>query len=233
MKFKHFLVAAALIAAIPAFSQEKALRVITREVSEMHMKYLSSDSLEGRRTGSDGNNIAAEYISTAALKTGVRPLPGHDGLRQTLEYLRITPVPGGSEIMVKDTTGNILHRSAVMPLMPPNDNVSLTGEVVFGGYGYMSGEDKYNDFAGISVNDRIVIIMTRIPELHGSGMPSWGTNISEMTEVRKLPMIMLQKARAVFFVADPALGSDISANLLPMGSSYQLVPLFKTQLFNF
>ncbi len=135
--------------------------------------------------------------------------------------------------MVKDTTGNILHRSAVMPLMPPNDNVSLTGEVVFGGYGYMSGEDKYNDFAGISVNDRIVIIMTRIPELHGSGMPSWGTNISEMTEVRKLPMIMLQKARAVFFVADPALGSDISANLLPMGSSYQLVPLFKTQLFNF
>ena len=52
-----------------------------------------------------------------------------------------------------------------MPLMPPNDNVSLSGEMVFGGYGYMNSEEKYNDFAGISVNDRIVIIMTRSPEL--------------------------------------------------------------------
>ncbi|MFN2336210.1 MAG: M20/M25/M40 family metallo-hydrolase [Bacteroidales bacterium] len=233
MKFKPLFVAAALIAAIPAFSQEKALRVITREVSEMHMKYLSSDSLEGRRTGSVGNNAAADYISAAALKTGLSPLPGHDGLRQTLDYLRITPVPGGSEIIVKDTTGNILHRSEVMPLMPPNDNVSLSGEVVFGGYGYLNSEDKYNDFAGISVNDRIVIIMTRVPQLRGSGMPDQETDISEMTEVRKLPMIMLQKAKAVFFVADPALGSDLSADLLSMGGSYQLVPLFRTQLFNF
>ena len=54
-----------------------------------------------------------------------------------------------------------------------------------------------------------------------------------MMEVRKLPMIMLQKAKAVFFVADPALGTDISADLLSMGSSYQLIPLFKKQIFNF
>jgi len=33
MNFKPVFVAAALIAAIPAYSQEKALRVITREVS--------------------------------------------------------------------------------------------------------------------------------------------------------------------------------------------------------
>jgi hypothetical protein len=233
MNFKPVFVAAALIAAIPAYSQEKALQVITREVSMMHMKYLSSDSLEGRRTGSEGNNAAADYISSAALKTGVSPLPGHDGLRQTLEYIRITPVPGSSEILVKDTTGNTLHRAEVMPLMPPNDNVSLSGEVVFGGYGYTNSENKYNDFAGISVNDRIVIIMTRVPELRGSGMPAPGTGISEMTEVRKLPMIMLQKAKAVFFVSDPALGSNVSADLLSMGGSYQLVPLFRPQIFNF
>ncbi len=233
MNFKPAFVAAALIAAIPAFPQEKALKVITRKVSEMHMQYLSSDSLEGRRTGSEGNNAAAEYISSVALKTGLRPLPGHDGLRQTLEYLRITPVPGGSEIKVKDTTGNILYRSEVMPLMPPNDNLSLSGEVVFGGYGYMNSAEKYNDFAGISVNDRIVIIMSRVPELRGSGMPEKGTGITEVTEARKLPMIMLQKARAVLFVADPALGDDISADLLSMGSSYQLVPLFRSQLYNF
>jgi len=54
-----------------------------------------------------------------------------------------------------------------------------------------------------------------------------------MTEARKLPMIMLQQAKAVLFVADPALGKDISADLMSMGSSYQLVPLFRKQVFNF
>jgi hypothetical protein len=52
-----------------------------------------------------------------------------------------------------------------------------------------------------------------------------------MTEVRKLPMIMLQQAKAVLFVADPALGKDISSDLMSMGSSYQLVPLFRKQIF--
>lgn len=233
MKFKSVIVAAALIAAIPAYSQQKALKVITREVSEKHMEYLASDNLEGRRTGSEGNNAAADYIRSVALKTGLSPLPGQHDLFQTLGYLKITTVPGSPAIMIRDTAGNTLYRSEVMPLMPPNDDVSLSGEVVFGGYGYTNSEDKYNDFSGISVNDRIVIIMSRVPELRGSGMPEQGTGISEMTEARKLPMIMLQKAKAIFFVADPALGSDISADLLLMGSSYQLIPLFKRQMFNF
>ena len=42
-----------------------------------------------------------------------------------------------------------------------------------------------------------------------------------MTEARKLPMIMLQQAKAILFVADPALGTDISSDLLSMGSPYQ------------
>ena len=59
-----------------------------------------------------------------------------------------------------------------MPLVPPGDTIDLSGEVVFGGYGYMDSENKYNDFSGISINDRIVIIMTRSPDLRGSGKPA-------------------------------------------------------------
>ncbi|MDX9772640.1 MAG: M28 family peptidase [Bacteroidales bacterium] len=233
MKLKYLIVAAALLAAIPLYSQEKGLNAITREASEEYMKYLSSDELEGRRTGSEGNEAAAAYIRSAALRLGVKPLPGQSDLLQTLDYLRVTTVTDESAITFTDTTGNILNTAEIMPLVPPGDTVNLSGEVAFAGYGYMNSNDKYNDFAGISVNNRIVIIMTRNPDLRGSGMPASGTGISEMIEVRKLPMIMLQKAKAVLFVADPALGSDISADLLSMGSSYQLVPLFKKHQFNF
>ncbi|MDZ7634691.1 MAG: hypothetical protein U5L72_09855 [Bacteroidales bacterium] len=78
---------------------------------------------------------------------------------QPLEYLADHSLyRRKAQIMtMKDTTGTIVYSAGVTPLMPPNDNISLSGEIVFGGYGYMNSEEKYNDFAGISVNDRIVI----------------------------------------------------------------------------
>ena len=233
MKLKPVIVAAALLAALPSYSQKEALRAINLKDSEAHMKYLSSDNLDGRRTGSDGNNTAAEYIRAEALRAGVKPLPGQTDLFQPLEYLRVTTVPGEAKITLRDTNAYFIHTADLVTLMAPNDTVRLNGEVVFAGYGYTNSKEKYNDFAGISVKDRIVIVMTRIPEIRGNGMPEPGSGISEMTEVRKLPMIMLQQAKAVLFVADPALGSDISADLLAMGSPYQLVPLFRKQMFSF
>lgn len=233
MKLKPVIVAAALFAAVPVYSQKEALKAITLKDSEVHMKYLSSDELEGRRTGSDGNNAAAEYISKEALRLGLRPLPGNDDLFQPLEYLKVSVVPGESVIAFSDTSSSPLGSTPIIPLIPPSDSVSLTGEVVFAGYGYMNSSEKYNDFAGVSVKDKIVIVMTRIPEIKGRGVPEPGSGVSEMTEARKLPMIMLQQAKAVLFVADPALGSDISSDLLSMGSSYQLTPLFRKQVFSF
>lgn len=233
MRPKPLIVLAALMAAVPVFSQKQALEVITRERSEEYMRYLSSDSLEGRRTGSEGNNAAAAWISSRALETGVRPLPGHDNLFQPLEYLRVTPIKEESSVTLCDSTGTLLHTTAALPIMAPGDNVDVSGEVVFAGYGYMNSEEKYNDFADISLNNRIVIIMTRNPDLRGSGMPDPGRGINEMTEARKLPMIMMQKAKAIFYVADPALGGDLPSDLLSMGGSYQLKPLFRKQLFSF
>lgn len=233
MRLKPAIVAAALLAAIPAYSQKEALRAINLKDSEAHMKYLSSDDLEGRRTGSEGNNAAAGYIRAEALKAGVRPLPGQTDLFQPLEYLRVTTVPGESTITLRDTNAYFIHSADLVTLMAPNDTVKLNGEVVFAGYGYTNSKEKYNDFAGISLKDRIVIVMTRIPEIKGNGMPEPGTGISEMTEARKLPMIMLQQAKAILYVADPALGSDISSDLLAMGSPYQLIPLFRKQVFSY
>jgi len=233
MRLKPLIVAAALLAALPSYPQKEALKAITLENSEAYMKFLSSDNLEGRRTGSEGNNAAAEFIKAEALKLGLRPLPGQDDLFQQLRYLKIDIVPGESRITLSDSCSGHILSAGIMPLMPPSDTVSLDGEVVFGGYGYMNSEEKYNDLAGISLKDKIVIIMTRMPEIKGNGMPAPGTGISEMTEVRKLPLIMLQQARAILFVADPALGNDISSDLLSMGSSYQLTPLFRKQIFSY
>lgn len=233
MKLRSLFLIAAILVAASSYSQKKALNQITLEEAQKQMKYLSSDALEGRRTGSDGNIRAAEYISSLALEIGLKPLPGHNDLYQPLTYLKVSSIPGESTVTLTDSAGNNQQTAALFPLLTPSDNVSYSGEVVFAGYGFTNTEAKYNDFAGVSITDRIVIIMTRKPDLQGSGMPAPDEAVNESSEVRKLPMLMLQKAKAIFYVADPALGSDISSSTLSMGSSYQLVPLFKTQAFNF
>src|SRR5437763_13594687 len=43
-----------------------------------HITYLASDKLEGRRTGSEGANLAAEYISREFSRVGLRRRVGRD-----------------------------------------------------------------------------------------------------------------------------------------------------------
>ena len=131
MRLKPLIVAAALLAALPSYPQKEALKAITLENSEAYMKFLSSDNLEGRRTGSEGNNAAAEFIKAEALKLGLRPLPGQDDLFQQLRYLKIDIVPGESRITLSDSCSGHILSAGIMPLMPPSDTVSLDGEVVF------------------------------------------------------------------------------------------------------
>ncbi len=227
MKVKLVFFLAALLVTLSSYSQDKALKSITRDESEKHMKYLSSDALEGRRTGSEGNNAAAAYISNAALEMGLKPLPGQQNLFQLLDYVRVTTIPGESIIALTDSAGSPFHSSQITSIMAPGDSVSFSADVVFAGYGYMNTEEKYNDFSGLSLKGRSIIVMTRNPDLKDSGLPSPEEGISEMDEARKLSLAMLQQVKAVFFVGDPALGDNISSDFIQMGSSYQLKPLFR------
>lgn len=229
MKIKIALLLTAVCIASGTFAQKKAIGSIKEDDAVTYMKYLSSDALEGRRTGSPGNDTAAAYISAAALELGLKPLPGRSDLFQTLEYLKISVKPDSSAITVSDSSGNSFFSAPVKSMMSPSDALNLSGEVVFAGYGFLNTAEKYNDFEGISLTDRIVIIMTGTPDLKGTGFPAKGAGINEMTEARKLPMILMQRAKAILFVSDPAQGDKSVAGNLVINSSYQVTPLFKKQ----
>ena len=233
MKRLLTLLLAAFLTTVSVFPQEKAANSIKKDISSEEMKFLSSDALEGRNTGSKGNDTAAEYISRAALNAGLKPLPGRQDLFQTLEYLKVSILPDSSVISVTDTTGRILFTDKIIPMMSPKSRVDLSGEIVFAGYGFSSSVEKYNDFEGLSLKDKIVIIMTRTPDLSGSGLPSGTSEVDENTEVRKLAMLIFSQPKAILYVTDPSLETENGLNDLRATGDYQLVPLFKTEMFDF
>ena len=231
MKIKALLVLSALLVSASSFSQKSSIKAINATDIKTHMKYLSSDDLQGRKTGSEGNLKAADYISAEAMKMGLKPLPGKSDLFQTLNFLKTEACADSSYIILRDSSGNTLSNVDFTPLVVPSSRVDISGEVVFAGYGYMYHKTKYSDYQGLSFKDKIVIVMSRTPDLAGDGMPAQDEGIDDMAELKKLTPLFMQGPRAILFVADPAYG-DKPLNLM-ISESYKLTPLFRKPAFDF
>lgn len=146
-----------------------------------HITYLASDKLEGRRTGTAGANLAAEYIAREFARYGLRRNNGYDTAGMSIleadsprRYLQEFPYVAG----VKLGKGNSL--SASVPLtgvgitlrvgadwMPvgfsTNARLDKTNPV-FVGYGITSSELKYDDYAEASVTGKIAIALSGAPD---------------------------------------------------------------------
>src|SRR5205085_9955317 len=69
-----------LVLAFGAVAQQKRITESVPSVERLrsHITYLASDKLEGRRTGSEGANLAAEYIAREFSRVGLRRSVGRD-----------------------------------------------------------------------------------------------------------------------------------------------------------
>src|SRR6186997_3361714 len=75
------LLLAALIAALSLAAvgqQTSSQNAPSVDRLRAHIEYLASDKLEGRRTGSDGAKLAAEYIAREFSRYGLRRSIGRD-----------------------------------------------------------------------------------------------------------------------------------------------------------
>lgn len=141
-----------------------------------HVEYLASDKLEGRRTGEQGATFAAGYVSNMFaqynLKGGLRDAKGKTNFLQPFPFvagvalgqdnlLRIIPIDSAKENKMETGVN-------WMPLgYSPNTDIA-SSQIVFAGYGITVGELKYDDYAGLDITDKIVLIFDGSPD---SGSP--------------------------------------------------------------
>jgi aminopeptidase YwaD len=149
------------------FSCQGNSQVTIRELQD-HIKYLSSDSLRGRLTGSPGDSLAAEYIKSKFLSYGLTPLTG-DGLQRFKVTKRV--VAGKSNALSVNGISYVINKD----FMPPSfsSNAELKSEVVFAGYGFNINADslKWNDYNGIDVKGKWVLILRGDPEPENNKSP--------------------------------------------------------------
>lgn len=126
-----------------------------------HLKYLSSDSLKGRLTGSAGDSLAADYIKNELASYGFIPLSG-DGLQR----FKITDkILIGEKNSMKINNVNYKPEEDFVPFAF-SENGSVGSDVVFAGYGFNINTDslKWNDYDKIDVKGKWVMILRADPE---------------------------------------------------------------------
>lgn len=152
-----FLLAAVLLVSCSNTGKQK----VTADKLRNHIKYLSSDSLKGRLTGSVGDSLAAEYIKKELILYGLIPVSG-DGLQRFKVTDKV--MPGKDNFL--SFNGKIYSRDNDFEPTAFSENKSLKSEVVFAGYGFNINNDslKWNDYNGNDAKNKWVIIMRGDPE---------------------------------------------------------------------
>ena len=176
---------AGLAIAILAISTVAQRRTTTNDPSvehlRAHIEYLASDKLEGRRTGTAGANLAAEYIAREFSRYGLRRSIGYDTAGMSVleadspkRYLQEFPYVAGVELGKQNlfylNPGKAVDMKQFrvgedwMPL-GFSSNGNITGaEMIFAGYGISSAELKYDDYSASDVKNRVAIVFGGTPD---------------------------------------------------------------------
>ena len=131
-----------------------------------HVRYLADDLLEGRAPSTRGGNLAANYIATQFKLIGLAP-GGENGSYFQMVTMVESKTDAGKGLTISGGSG------APEVLAPTSDTVVGTGvedadvnvdaDLVFLGYGINAPEQKWNDYQGVDVRGKVVMMMVNDP----------------------------------------------------------------------
>jgi len=176
-KLKTFLFLAALMAAsAPMLAQQSAAlppaaaaaeQSIDGEHIRAHVKFLSSDLLEGRGPGVRGGELAALYISTQFALDGLKPAGDNGTYFQRVPLMSVHTVEDKTKFTLVPKSGAPLELKYSVDVVGKDQTGAAISEVdapiVFVGYGIDAPEYQWNDFAGVDVKGKVLLVIVNEP----------------------------------------------------------------------
>ena len=131
-----------------------------------HMDFLASDLLKGRDTGSEGHEIASQYIASELAKMGIVPAGDDGGYMQRIEF-KSTLLDIDSPKMHIEKNGKKYDLEFLNEFMVGGNinrtHSEVTGELVFAGFGIDAPFLNYSDFSEIDLTGKIAVVLSGKP----------------------------------------------------------------------
>jgi aminopeptidase YwaD len=130
-----------------------------------HIQYLASDELQGRRAGTEFADQAAVYVAEEFRRYSLRSLGNDGSYFQEFEF--VSGVRLGDRNSLTASIGprqlNYSVKSDFTPLAFSKDT-TVTGEVVFVGFGISASDLQYDDYSDVDVHGKVVLALHYGPE---------------------------------------------------------------------
>lgn len=159
-----FFVASTTGAASLPLPSPEATSSITISDLKRHLTFLASDELGGRFTLSPSNLIAARYLASQLESYGYRGAARDGSFFQKVPLSYRTVDPAGSRVTINADGANQEFKYGDDFITENATNMEVAGVLAFVGYGVSSPKNKYDDYAGLDVKDKIVVIVQGAPE---------------------------------------------------------------------
>ena len=143
-----------------------AIASIDRDHIKSHVRFLASDLLEGRGTGSRGGDIAAQYIASQFALLGLKPVGDSGTYLQKVRFAG-TQTLDSTRLGFAPTTGDAIPLKLLDDYVVSNhtltESVTVDAPVVFVGYGIEAPEYQWDDYKGVDVRGKVVMIIVNEP----------------------------------------------------------------------
>ena len=139
-----------------------------------HVQAIASDAMEGRGTGTPGYDRAADYVIGQLQAMGLKPM-GVDGFRQPVAFVE-------QVVDASRSSASLVGAQGETKLAVPGDLIfsgsggpvpeNLDAPLVFAGYGLHLPEVGHDDFAGLDLKGKIVVVVSGGPSALSGALKS-------------------------------------------------------------
>ncbi|OGX86004.1 peptidase M28 [Hymenobacter lapidarius] len=158
-----------------------ALAQVQPEAIKAHIAYLADDKLQGRQAGTPGYQMAVDYVTKQLKSLGVQPAGDAGTYIQNVRLRKAFLKPGatfaamGAQGAMPLTAGQdyIVYPSPELPATSVQD-----APLAFAGFGISAPELGYDDYAGLDVKGKVVVIVRGAPRTFASTVAAASQDLS-------------------------------------------------------
>lgn len=183
---------------------------IDEDLFRSAVRALASDEFEGRRPGTAGEDKTVAFLTAQFKKLGLKPGNG-DSFVQQVPVVELLASPDPS-LAISGHTGShslVYKKDMVIWTKRAVPQSQLTrSELVFAGYGIVAPEYEWDDYSGVDVRGKTVVVMVNDPGsadaklFRGRAMTSYGRSSYKLDEAAR------HGAGGVLLIYDAALTSN-------------------------
>jgi membrane dipeptidase len=165
-----------------------------------HVAFLASDELKGRKAGTPEYRRAAEYVAAEMQKIGLKPGGDNGGWFQEVPFKTWSDYVQPIRLEILKPARRVYFSGWGRDFTPVRGTGSgaVRGGLVFAGYGVVSEKDKWDDYAGLDVKGKIVLLMPDVPEsLAAAAKASWNFSQKIKTAAEKGAVGLIEMDLAV------------------------------------